>query len=964
MENYVLQSQIGEGSFGRVFKARRKFTGRMVAIKMISKMDRTQEDLISFKREISILRKMDHPNIMHLLDIFETDTDFCVVSELGRSDLFQIIEDNQKLPEEAIRTITAQLVSALNYLHNRQIIHRDMKPQNVLITAGGSVKLCDFGFARALSRTTLALNSIKGTPLYMAPELVQEHSYQEGIDVWSLGIILFELYYGKPPFFTDSIYKLIQMVVHDPITWPGPISEEFKSFLSSALQKNPNSRASCEQLMNHPFISSVKLSNYDDKDYQMKSKEFEDALNSEQFRPPTARSPDYQGIFMNPSEQSNDSLLDALQYLGQIENYTKSPFSVSFSSHLCDFILREPVCQLATKMALGLIEEDSKFRSLMLPSVLKILISDKMSPNALSVLIELLVIPFVELLIESQTITEPFELNPDEAQQICDKLFSFLFSADSTIVSNSYVLMNYLSSQIPVFFDTILKQYQQILPLLSVTTIKSNNFVIKAASLSLITKIVCSKEETFKSIQPISEFITYILNTIIQDATSIEQFCIISNSIDFVARCLPFLSSNQDFQARVTNISARKEISLMISYLYGNETSLELFIKGIIDFGSHSPRTNDQFLCYSTLQSSPFVHIPLQDFFIELFIEKIPYILPCHQNPLLNSLLRLPSEIVINHLPSMISIFPISTCSDLLCSTICDFFERKNDLVLLTIEPLCFRGIIPTLCGIISSNGNEVFDSVVLVLVQIIVSFSAPSKHLKDECANIVSSMSKIDRISEAAIVVFIHLARISSEYTQIMIDNGILNYVERAISSTYSHIKLRTIRLIGHLIKSGAVSAEFINRITCVLIDNLSLNDVSIKAALAFAIGNAIYFINDLSFIVPTTLDLLQDMVSINDDVLVLNLIFLFGNIVRKNDYHLSHLLSNGVFGFIVDRFISSTDVSEKIIPVLTIFGQYDEPRRIMREKGIVKHFIKNQSFMNESNRNAIQSLIHCLEE
>ena len=99
MENYHLIKQIGEGSFGKVYKARRKYTGRLVAIKMINKSGQSKDDLESFRREIDLLRKVSHPNVMRMLNVFEIDTDFCVVSELARGDLFQVIDDNQTLPE-------------------------------------------------------------------------------------------------------------------------------------------------------------------------------------------------------------------------------------------------------------------------------------------------------------------------------------------------------------------------------------------------------------------------------------------------------------------------------------------------------------------------------------------------------------------------------------------------------------------------------------------------------------------------------------------------------------------------------------------------------------------------------------------------------------------------------------------------------------------------------------------------
>lgn len=150
-----------------------------------------------------------------------------------------------------VHEIACQLVSALYYLHSHRILHRDMKPQNILLGKSGVVKLCDFGwvqwflnlkysslleyifpnlkfswsFARAMSVSTLVLTSIKGTPLYMSPELVEEKPYDHTADLWSLGCILYELHTGAPPFYTNSIFNLVQQIVRDPIRWPDTMSD-------------------------------------------------------------------------------------------------------------------------------------------------------------------------------------------------------------------------------------------------------------------------------------------------------------------------------------------------------------------------------------------------------------------------------------------------------------------------------------------------------------------------------------------------------------------------------------------------------------------------------------------------------------------------------------------------------------------------------------------------------------------
>lgn len=218
------------------------------------KRGKSEKDLRALRQEIEILKDLRHENIIQMLDTFETAAEFCVVMEFAQGELFEILEDDKCLPERQVRLVAKQLVRALHYLHTNRIIHRDMKPQNILIGSGGQVKLCDFGFARAMSCSTLMVTSIKGTPLYMAPEVVQEKPYNHTVDLWSLGVILYELYVGQPPFYTNSIYKLINHIVKDPIQFPEGMSRDFTSFLKGLLKKKPKDRLDWDQLLDHPFV--------------------------------------------------------------------------------------------------------------------------------------------------------------------------------------------------------------------------------------------------------------------------------------------------------------------------------------------------------------------------------------------------------------------------------------------------------------------------------------------------------------------------------------------------------------------------------------------------------------------------------------------------------------------------------------------------------------------------------------
>ncbi|KAL5564765.1 hypothetical protein UlMin_027929 [Ulmus minor] len=254
VENYHVIELVGEGSFGKVYKGRRRFSGQTVAMKFIMKHGKSDKDIHNLRQEIEILRKLKHENIIEMLDSFESPQEFCVVTEFAQGELFEILEDDKCLPEEQVQAIAKQLVRALHYLHSNRIIHRDMKPQNILIGAGSIVKLCDFGFARAMSTNTVVLRSIKGTPLYMAPELVREQPYNHTADLWSLGVILYELFVGQPPFYTNSVYALIRHIIKDPVKYPDNMSPTFRSFLKGLLNKTPQHRLTWPALLQHPFV--------------------------------------------------------------------------------------------------------------------------------------------------------------------------------------------------------------------------------------------------------------------------------------------------------------------------------------------------------------------------------------------------------------------------------------------------------------------------------------------------------------------------------------------------------------------------------------------------------------------------------------------------------------------------------------------------------------------------------------
>ncbi|KAJ3401362.1 Serine/threonine-protein kinase 36 [Chytriomyces hyalinus] len=235
-------------------------TNTQVALKLINLTGRSKQDLKALRDEIKCHRRLIHPNIVRCLDSFitrEPNEEVAVITELcPHGDLMDALKLVGKFEEDRVRVFARDLAAGLEFLHVKQnMIHRDLKLQNILISSTGVLKICDFGFSHLFEQSgNLALTSVKGTPIYMAPELIQETPYSRLVDIWALGVIIYELSTGLPPFYTTNIFKLIEMILHAQVSYPETMSESLQSLLHGLLQKSPDVRLNWPKLAHHPFL--------------------------------------------------------------------------------------------------------------------------------------------------------------------------------------------------------------------------------------------------------------------------------------------------------------------------------------------------------------------------------------------------------------------------------------------------------------------------------------------------------------------------------------------------------------------------------------------------------------------------------------------------------------------------------------------------------------------------------------
>ncbi|XP_075883782.1 MAP/microtubule affinity-regulating kinase 3a isoform X19 [Nelusetta ayraudi] len=255
--NYRLLKTIGKGNFAKVKLARHILTGREVAIKIIDKTQLNPNSLQKLFREVRIMKILNHPNIVKLFEVIETERTLYLVMEYASGgEVFDYLVAHGRMKEKEARAKFRQIVSAVQYCHQKHIVHRDLKAENLLLDADMNIKIADFGFSNEFTLGN-KLDTFCGSPPYAAPELFQGKKYDgPEVDVWSLGVILYTLVSGSLPFDGQNLKELRERVLRGKYRIPFYMSTDCENLLKRFLVLNPSKRGTLEQIMKDRWINT------------------------------------------------------------------------------------------------------------------------------------------------------------------------------------------------------------------------------------------------------------------------------------------------------------------------------------------------------------------------------------------------------------------------------------------------------------------------------------------------------------------------------------------------------------------------------------------------------------------------------------------------------------------------------------------------------------------------------------
>ena len=332
--NFIMfNKSIGKGSFSKIYIGKSIFNDGKVAIKKI-KITKHKKFISLIQREINVMKNLSHKNILNLIDVIKNNNVYFLILEYCELGDFSKFLNNRPLKEKHAHRFLKQITSGLEYLYSKKIVHRDLKPQNILVTNKYQLKISDFGFAK-FQKSSLS-ETICGSPLYMAPEILTYKKYTDKADLWSVGIILYEMLCGTTPYTSSTIYELVQDIENKKINIPKNIiiSKECNELLFNLIVVDPEFRISWEDYFNDFWINKIPiLLKYD------KPKKMDDLIFKFDSELENGEHSDLED-FKNNDTELTDSKIETINIK---EEYFSSPmFSSIINSKVYDEIEEDP----------------------------------------------------------------------------------------------------------------------------------------------------------------------------------------------------------------------------------------------------------------------------------------------------------------------------------------------------------------------------------------------------------------------------------------------------------------------------------------------------------------------------------------------------------------------------------------------------------------------------------------------
>lgn len=247
---------LGEGSFGKAFLVESLKTRELLVLKQMDLSRMSSSEKAQIIRESKILEAMKHPNIINFREVYRTKRGkLCIVMDFAENgDLSARIAESKRknalLPEKQVLDWFTQICLALKHVHDRKILHRDLKCSNIFLTKDNTIKLGDFGIARVLSNTREKAKTMVGTPYYLSPEIIENKPYDFSSDIWSLGVVLYELCALKPPFLAESLkYLALKIVKGSFPALPASFSKDLRELVGDLLRTERNKRPTINEIL-------------------------------------------------------------------------------------------------------------------------------------------------------------------------------------------------------------------------------------------------------------------------------------------------------------------------------------------------------------------------------------------------------------------------------------------------------------------------------------------------------------------------------------------------------------------------------------------------------------------------------------------------------------------------------------------------------------------------------------------